>query len=126
MTWSLEDWDFWLSMLKNGGEVVRIPKIGFYYRIRQNTRTENARHEGLALTIAYFNIKHKDFIYKKLGGPLRRRKKMSKIINLVSGTTLSLILARRFSRSKKISTLSENQCAVGKSLAFSDNTEFKI
>ncbi len=130
MTWSLEDWDFWLSMLKNGGEVVRLPKIGFYYRIRQNTRTENARNEGLALTIAYFNIKHKDFIYKKLGGPLRRRKKMSKIINFVTGTTLSIIITRHFSRnilrSKKISALSENQCTVGKSLAFSDNAEFII
>lgn len=130
MTWSLEDWDFWLSMLKNGGEVLRLPIIGFYYRIRQNTRTENARHEGIALTIAYFNIKHKDFIYKKLGGPLRRRKKMSRIINFISGTTLSLAIARRFSRkitqSKAGSILSEKQIAVSKSLAFSDNAEFNI
>jgi glycosyltransferase involved in cell wall biosynthesis len=95
MTWSLEDWDFWLSILKDGGEVVRLPMVGFFYRISKNTRTENARNEGLAMTISYFNVKHKDFIYKKLGGPLRRRKKMSKIINFLTGTTFRLMIKNK-------------------------------
>ncbi len=95
MTWSLEDWDFWLSLLKDGGEVVRLPMVGFLYRIRNNTRTENARREGLNKTIAYFNVKHKDVFYSKLGGPLRRMKKMSKMINFVTGTTLKLYLKRK-------------------------------
>jgi glycosyltransferase involved in cell wall biosynthesis len=95
MTWSLEDWDFWLSMLKDGGEVVRLPMVGFFYRISKNTRTENARNEGLAMTISYFNVKHKNFIYKKLGGPLRRRKKMSKIINFLTGTTFRLMIKNK-------------------------------
>ncbi|MBL7969161.1 MAG: glycosyltransferase family 2 protein [Prolixibacteraceae bacterium] len=93
MTWALEDWDFWISMLKNGGGVYRLPFVGFYYRIRKNSRTENARNGGLELTINYFNEKHKEFIYKKLGGPLRRRKKMSRFINFITGTTFSLYLS---------------------------------
>lgn len=96
MTWSLEDWDFWLSMLKDGGDVVRLPLVGFYYRISKNTRTENARNEGLKLTITHFNKKHKEFIYSKLGGPLRRRKKMSKIINFMTGTTLKLMIINKW------------------------------
>ena len=31
-----EDWDFWLRLLKNGGEVYRVPEILFYYRIHEN------------------------------------------------------------------------------------------
>jgi glycosyltransferase involved in cell wall biosynthesis len=33
-----EDWDFWISMLKSGGEVHKIPEILFYYRIRHDSR----------------------------------------------------------------------------------------
>ncbi|MCX6231084.1 MAG: glycosyltransferase family A protein [Bacteroidetes bacterium] len=38
MNEGLEDWDFWLSMLENGGEVYRIPEIMFYYRISKKSR----------------------------------------------------------------------------------------
>jgi len=98
MTWALEDWDFWLSMLKNGGNVYRLPMVGFYYRTSKNTRTCCAKNGGLALTISYFNIKHRDFIFKKLGGPLRRRKKLSKFINFITGTTFSLRFDRMFNQ----------------------------
>jgi glycosyltransferase involved in cell wall biosynthesis len=96
MTWSLEDWDFWLSMLKNGGGVTRLPITGFFYRIQKNTRTENARNKGLDITIDYFNKKHKDFFDHKLGGPLRRNKKMSKVINMLTGTTLLIRIKKSF------------------------------
>lgn len=33
-----EDWDFWIRMLGNGGDVYKIPEILFYYRMRQNSR----------------------------------------------------------------------------------------
>lgn len=29
-----EDWDFFISLLKNGGEVIHIPELCFYYRIK--------------------------------------------------------------------------------------------
>lgn len=34
MKYGLEDWDFWLSILELGGQVLKIDKILFYYRIR--------------------------------------------------------------------------------------------
>lgn len=35
MKYGLEDWDFWLSMLENGGKVYQIPELLFFYRIRK-------------------------------------------------------------------------------------------
>ena len=39
MNTGLEDWDFWLSLLENGGEVFQIQEIMFYYRIKEASRT---------------------------------------------------------------------------------------
>lgn len=38
----LEDWDFWLSFLKKGDIVYRIPKVHFFYRIKEASRNMNA------------------------------------------------------------------------------------
>lgn len=37
MKYGYEDWDFWISLLKAGGEVYRIPKVCFYYRIKEKS-----------------------------------------------------------------------------------------
>ncbi|MDD2493997.1 MAG: glycosyltransferase family A protein [Tissierellia bacterium] len=37
----LEDWDFWISLLKKGGDVVHLNNIIFYYRIKKNSRNKN-------------------------------------------------------------------------------------
>jgi glycosyltransferase involved in cell wall biosynthesis len=37
MIHGFEDWDFWLSILENGGDVFCIDKIMFYYRIRKES-----------------------------------------------------------------------------------------
>jgi glycosyltransferase involved in cell wall biosynthesis len=37
MVHGCEDWDFWLSLIERGGEVVRIPEVLFYYRIREDS-----------------------------------------------------------------------------------------
>ncbi len=34
----LEDWEFWISMLELGGIVYKIPKVYFYYRIKEQSR----------------------------------------------------------------------------------------
>jgi len=35
LTEGLEDWEFWIQLLKNGGEVLKLPKLHFYYRIHE-------------------------------------------------------------------------------------------
>jgi len=44
MKHGFEDWDFWLSILGEGGNVFKIPMVHFYYRIKRNSRnTDFAR-----------------------------------------------------------------------------------
>lgn len=75
-----EDWDFWISMLKTGGEVYKLPIIGYKYRIRANSkrvRTRNLKGEINDL----LNARHKDFFHKVLNGPLRINRTWSKPYN---------------------------------------------
>jgi glycosyltransferase involved in cell wall biosynthesis len=82
MTWGFEDWEFWISMLKDGGKVVRLPITGFFYRIRKQSRRKSVTKRGRDLSVNFINEKHRDFIYEHLHGPLRKSKTWSKPINL--------------------------------------------
>jgi len=81
MTWGWEDWEFWISLLKNGGEVVRLPITGFFYRVRKGSRRKSTNKEGKRKTVELINLKHKEFIYKYLHGPLRINRSWSSVIN---------------------------------------------
>jgi glycosyltransferase involved in cell wall biosynthesis len=75
-----EDWDFWISMLKDGGDVVKLPIIGYKYRIRDNSkriRTRNLKAEINDI----LNSRHKEFYKKTLWGPLRYQRTWSKPYN---------------------------------------------
>ena len=77
-----EDWEFWIKMLKDGGEVVQLPFVGFYYRLtpgskRKKTGTTQKKIER----IAYLNAKHHEFFEKELNGPLRIQRTWSKPYN---------------------------------------------
>lgn len=37
LTVGLEDWEFWIHLLKGGGKVVKISKCKFYYRIKEQS-----------------------------------------------------------------------------------------
>jgi glycosyltransferase involved in cell wall biosynthesis len=81
MTWGWEDWEFWISLLKNGGEVVKLSFTGFYYRIRKGSRRKSTNKDAKRKTIELINRKHKDFVYKHLHGPLRINRSWSSVIN---------------------------------------------
>ncbi len=76
-----EDWEFWISMLKNGGKVVKLPLIGFYYRIRSNSRRKGITADKKREMIDFVNGKHKEFIYEQLNGPLRYQRTHSRKYN---------------------------------------------
>lgn len=84
MTWGWEDWEFWISMLKHGGDVCKLPEVGFHYRVTSNSRRKKAQKSGKQKTIHFLNQKHKDFLHHELGGPLRQKRKWSKTINKLS------------------------------------------
>ena len=41
MIYGFEDWDFWLSILSDGGEVFRIPQKLFFYRVKELSMIKN-------------------------------------------------------------------------------------
>lgn len=79
-----EDWEFWIKMLKNGGEVVKLPFVGFFYRIHPGSKRKKT---GTALKkrerISYLNVHHADFFKRELNGPLRFQRTWSKPYNTV-------------------------------------------
>lgn len=77
-----EDWDFWISVLKSGGEVHRLPIIGLYYRARSDSKRRSTRHLKSQF-IAQFNKRHKVFLYNQLGGPLHKSMTWSELYNRI-------------------------------------------
>lgn len=64
MIYGLEDWEFWIAILKDGGEVKCINKVGFYYRINQNSMARTINLEQRKFSVEYVGKKHIDFILK--------------------------------------------------------------
>ncbi|CAM4043502.1 glycosyltransferase family A protein [Flavobacterium antarcticum] len=67
MIYSLEDWEFWIAILKNGGTVMRIDTVGFYYRIKEKSMLKNLGVEEKKYLLEYMSIKHADFYVKYYG-----------------------------------------------------------
>jgi len=75
-----EDWDFWISVLKRGGDVVCLPIIGLKYRIRNNSKRISDRLFKRNI-IGILNTRHKAFFYRQLGGKLHYRRTWSRLFN---------------------------------------------
>ena len=75
-----EDWAFWIAVLKDGGKVVRLPEIEFYYRVRATSKRATNRHLKFDV-IDTLNRLHPEFFERELGGPLRHRRSWSKLTN---------------------------------------------
>ena len=78
-----EDWEFWISVLKNGGKVVRLPEIGLYYRVRKQSKRVTDR-DLKRHVIDTLNRRHPEFFERELGGPLRYHRSWSVWQNRIS------------------------------------------
>lgn len=67
MLYGWEDWEFWISLLKNGGKVVKLNEVGFYYRIKENSMLTSIDREKSEYLLQYLNVKHVDFFVKYYG-----------------------------------------------------------
>lgn len=79
-----EDWEFWISILKNGGDVYKLPIIGFFYRIKNNSMRKGMTKANKAMLIKYLNSQHRDFFLKELGGPLYKSRSLSRLKNKIN------------------------------------------
>lgn len=77
-----EDWEFWIKLLKDGGNAYQMPFHGFFYRIHSNSRRKSMTKEKKRREIDYLNAHHPEFFKKHLGGKLRYQRSLSKFINL--------------------------------------------
>ena len=75
-----EDWEFWISVLKNGGKVVKLPQVLLFYRFRQNSKRVSDRKLKHHV-IDTLNKRHPEFFERYLGGPLRYNRSWSRVIN---------------------------------------------
>lgn len=81
LIWGWEDWEFWINLLKHGGKVVKLPQVGFYYRIRKGSRRKSTNKAAKRLTIDLLNKKHPEFFEHYLHGPLRNPRGISIWVN---------------------------------------------
>ncbi len=68
MRYGLEDWEFWISILKTSGNAYKIPFVCFYYRIKENSMIESL-HRSSRKEEMLFHIekKHIGFFHDQLG-----------------------------------------------------------
>ena len=67
-----EDWDFWLTLIELGIEVERIDEIGFYYRIRNNSRERSLDKEKVSRLRKQVYINHLDLYFKHFNNPINQ------------------------------------------------------
>ncbi|MDD1443350.1 glycosyltransferase family 2 protein [Dolichospermum sp. ST_sed3] len=72
MKYGLEDWDFWLSLLELDLKVYKIPKILFYYRIKNSSRNIDLTNDEDNLTFSHQQIyyNHKNLYNKYIESPI--------------------------------------------------------
>lgn len=71
MKLGFEDWDFWLSILEDGGKVYKLNKIGFYYRIKPGSRNSNLSLETLKLLRHQIYSNHKELYARNFFDPFK-------------------------------------------------------
>jgi glycosyltransferase involved in cell wall biosynthesis len=74
MIYGLEDWEFWIAILKNGGGVKCLEEIGFYYRIKLNSMARGINQDHKHFSEIYVAKKHIDFFILNYDGLNKIRK----------------------------------------------------
>ncbi|MGN1240278.1 MAG: glycosyltransferase [Paludibacteraceae bacterium] len=75
-----EDWDFWLSLMEQGGTFHKLDEIGLYYRVRKGSRRATAKQQK-HLIVDAINRRHSAYMQQYLGGPLHYHRSWSRLLN---------------------------------------------
>lgn len=79
MIYGYEDWEFWIAILKNGGNVKKLNIIGFYYRMKPNSMIQLLDYEKKQQLIEYISVKHADLYVAQFGSFIALQKKIDKV-----------------------------------------------
>ncbi|MEM8520125.1 glycosyltransferase family A protein [Flavobacterium sp. PL12] len=94
MIYGLEDWEFWIAILKDGGNVKCIDYIGFYYRITAGSMARIINQEERFFSEKYVAIKHLDFILKSYDELLKENNEI--VYKLTSEKFVSNLFTKMF------------------------------
>lgn len=78
-----EDWAFWISILKNGGKVVRLQEVLHHYRARANSKRIAQRCNKYKV-IDKLNQLHPEFFERELNGHLHHMRSWSRTLNTLA------------------------------------------
>ena len=92
LIYGIEDWDFWISLLKSGGTVKQINKICFYYRIKTDSLVRRLNQDKLLFSYRHITIKHIDLYVKEFGSYIE----MQSIIDQQNNTFKQKLKSKRF------------------------------
>lgn len=67
MKYGCEDWEFWIALLKNGGNVKQLEEVGFYYRTKTISMIKGVENKHYDSLFSYLSIKHADFFVNHFG-----------------------------------------------------------
>jgi glycosyltransferase involved in cell wall biosynthesis len=72
MEHGMEDWEFWLHLLKDGGDVFQIDSIQFFYRIKKKSRNADLKSnkEKIKRIYDYVTAKYAFFYFDLFGNPI--------------------------------------------------------
>jgi len=73
----LEDWEFWIAILKKGGNVIKLKETCFYYRIKETSMITSLKDENKKIIFDYISIKHADFFVQHLGSFFKLQEKIN-------------------------------------------------
>jgi glycosyltransferase involved in cell wall biosynthesis len=82
MVEGLEDWEFWIALLKGGDDVEKIDSVQFHYRVKQDSRNKKLNDESKKKLFNYMSVKHADFFIKHNGSFMEMEKKYDDLYNL--------------------------------------------
>lgn len=91
MNFGLEDWEFWIALLKNKGKVFRLEEIGFYYRIKNSSRQTDLNFMDKSDLFKYLSIKHADFFVAEHGSFIT----LSNKIRLLEGNNYKNVIDKK-------------------------------
>lgn len=81
MDQGFEDWEFWIALLKDGGQVIRLDYLGFFYRIKHTSRTKKINQSFRNSLFKYISIKHADFFVEQVGSFFYLRNEIASVEN---------------------------------------------
>lgn len=81
MITGLEDWEFWIALLKDNAKVVKLDIFGFYYRIKLNSRQKNLHLLEKKELFKYLSVKHAGFFVDNLGSFMQLSNQINQLEN---------------------------------------------